>query len=186
MPFAGTTDRRLLYARSPYGSLTATGNLGSSSSVSRLIEGLITFTSSLALSKRTSRLIEGVLTTTGNLGVFTYLRKTVGGVLTTTGALSSYYTTRLFTGIEQFFGKLTRRIIGSTPTPDLSNGQYNDQLLLFFLDNGAVSKNLNDAAIEFLIAQGITPADANDMWFKFLSQEGYLGSLTDMMRDYGI
>lgn len=61
---------------------------------------------------------------------------------------------------------------------------YNDLLHQYYLDNGAISDDLQDAEYQFLISQGATPASIPDMWFQMLGTLGYTGALSDRIKDF--
>ena len=68
----------------------------------------------------------------------------------------------------------------------LDSKQYNDELLSYYHNNGASSPELNCAEYEFLKAQGVSGNALPEMWEEFLKAQGYEGTLSDMMKQFGL
>jgi len=57
----------------------------------------------------------------------------------------------------------------------------NQNYLTYYRSNGATSNVLDDAEMQFLTAQGYASGTEGDRWYAFLRDQGYTGSLNDML-----
>lgn len=63
-------------------------------------------------------------------------------------------------------------------------GAQEDMELAYYLDNGATSNSLRDAELEFLENLGYSTGTVTDRWKAYLNDEGYTGSVDDMLPLY--